>query len=113
MHCCARAPRLLAVWVPFVPCRVHNRDHYGAPTTLVGNQAQDLGTQSASPAPPQAHQMVHETPLWVSLCQEHYGCDHKRSATAQWHAVVGTRFGREAQGLGPNPTAVARRHTLL
>ena len=62
-----RAPRLLAVWVSFVPCRVHNCDHYGAPTTRGGNHAQVLGTQSANRACPQAHQLVQETPLWVGL----------------------------------------------
>ena len=47
VHCLARAPRLLVVWVTFEACRVHNRDHYGAPTTRGGNQGQVLGTQSA------------------------------------------------------------------
>ena len=32
-----------------------------------GNQGEVLGTQSASRACPQAHQLVQETPLWVGL----------------------------------------------
>ena len=42
-----------------VPCRVHNRDHYGARTTRGGNQGQVLGTQSASRACPQACKTTH------------------------------------------------------
>ena len=77
----------------FLALRVHNHDHYGAPTTQVGNQAKDPGTQSANPAS-HAHREVHKTPLWVSLCQERYGRDHKKNAAPQWHVAVGTRFGR-------------------
>ena len=47
----------------FEACTVHNRDHYGAPTTRGGNQGQVLGTQSASRACPQAHRVVQETLL--------------------------------------------------
>ena len=64
---------MLVVRVTFEACRVHNRDHYGAPTPRGGNQGQVLGTQDASQAGPQAHQLVQETPLLVGLLSRALG----------------------------------------